>query len=99
MAVSIAPIGSKDPSVSQYVAVAEKVLQEDGRVRYRLDPMFTTIEGDLSTIFEIIEKMHEALFACGAVRLSTVIKVDERRDKTVRMEDKITAVENHLQRM
>lgn len=96
VAVSIAPLGSGDPSVSRYVAAAERVLQEDGRVRYRLDPMFTTIEGDLSTIFEVIEKMHEAVFACGAVRVSSVIKVDDRRDKVATMEEKIVAVERHL---
>ncbi len=96
VAVSIAPLGTGQPGVSRYVAAAERVLRDDGRVRYRLDPMFTTIEGDLGTIFEVVEKMHEALFDMGAVRLSTVIKVDERRDKQVRMEEKVSVVERLL---
>lgn len=96
VAVSIAPLGTSEPGVSKYVAAAERVLREDGRVRYRLDPMFTTIEGDLHTIFEIVEKMHEAVFALGAVRVSAVIKVDERRDKLVKMEDKVSVVESLL---
>lgn len=93
VSVSIAPLGTETPSVSKYVAAAERVLRDDGRVRYRLEPMFTTIEGDLHVIFEVIEKMHEAVFAEGAVRLSTVIKIDERRDKEVRMEEKVKSVE------
>ncbi len=93
VAVSVAPLGTGSASVSKYVAAAERVLRDDGRVRYRLDPMFTTIEGDLPVIFELIQKMHEAVFAEGAVRVSTVIKIDERRDKRVRMEEKVQAVE------
>lgn len=96
VAVSITPIGSGDASVSRYVAAAQRVLEEDGRVRYRLDPMFTTIEGELGTIFEIIEKMHEAVLACGAVRVSAVIKVDVRIDKEVKMEDKVASVQRQL---
>jgi len=93
VAVSVAPLGTGSASVSKYVAAAERILRSDQRVNYRLDPMFTTIEGELHVIFEIIEKMHEAVFAEGAVRVSTVIKVDERRDKQVRMEEKVQSVE------
>ena len=93
VAVSVAPLGTGSASVSKYVAAAERVLRADKRVRYRLDPMFTTIEGDLPVIFELIQKMHEAVFAEGAVRVSTVIKIDERRDKQVRMEEKVQVVE------
>jgi uncharacterized protein YqgV (UPF0045/DUF77 family) len=42
--------------------------------------------------------MQEAVFAAGAERVSTVLKIDERRDKTVRMEDKIRVVEDELDR-
>lgn len=93
VAVSVAPLGTGSPGVSHFVAAAERVLRDEKRVNYRLDPMFTTIEGDLSVIFEIIQKMHDAVFAEGAVRVSTVIKIDERRDKQVRMEEKVQAVE------
>ena len=40
--------------------------------------------------------MQEAVFAAGAVRVGTVIKMDERRDRTVHMEDKVRAVEQAL---
>lgn len=61
-AASIAPSGV-GTSLSKYVAAVKRVLHEDGRLKYRLDPMFTTIQGDIDTCFKVIKKMHEALFA------------------------------------
>ena len=95
VAVSIAPIG-EGVSVSRFVAAALRVLEAQDRVHFRLDPMFTTLEGPLPEIFELILRMQEAVFAEGAVRVSSVIKVDERRDREVRMEEKLRAVEAQL---
>ncbi len=95
VAVSISPVGS-GVSVSEYVAAARGVVRGQDRIRYRLDPMFTTLEGDLGEIYALIARMQEAVFAAGAVRVGTVIKIDDRRDREVRMEDKVTAVEERL---
>ena len=96
VAVSITPIGTGETSVARYVAAAEKVLRENPRLRYQLGPMFTTVEGDLKDIFDCILRMHEAVAALGAARISTVIKVDDPRDKTAHMEDKVRSVAEHL---
>ena len=93
VAVSIAPVGD-GVSVSRYVAAALQVVREQDRVRHRLDPMFTTLEGDLDEIFALIRSMQEAVFAAGAQRVGTVIKIDDRRDRRVAMEDKIRAVDD-----
>lgn len=95
VAVSMAPAGV-GTSLSHYVAAAERVLRDDGRVQFRLDPMFTTIEGELPVIFELILKMQEAMYALGAQRVGTVIKIDDRRDKIVDMDDKVRSVEEKL---
>jgi len=92
VAVSISPVGV-GASVSQHVAAALRVVREQERVRYRLDPMFTTLEGDLSEVFALIERMREAVFALGAQRVGIVIKVDERRDRGAPMEQKVETVE------
>jgi uncharacterized protein (TIGR00106 family) len=97
VAVSIAPVGA-GVSVSEYVTAALRVVREQDRIRHRLDPMFTTLEGDLGEIFALVQRMQEAVFAAGAQRVSTVIKIDERRDVAVRMEDKVRAVEERLGR-
>ena len=85
-AVSISPVG-EGTSVSRYVAAALEVVRAQDRVRYRLDPMFTTLEGEMEDIFSLVRRMQEAVFEAGAVRVGTVIKIDERRDRDVRMED------------
>jgi len=93
VAVSIAPVG-EGVSVSRHVAAALNVVREQDRVRHRLDPMFTTLEGDLDEIFALIRNMQEAVFEAGAQRVGTVIKIDDRRDRPVAMEDKIRAVDD-----
>jgi uncharacterized protein (TIGR00106 family) len=95
VAVSLSPVG-EGASVSRYVAAALRVVRDQDEVRHRLDPMFTTLEGDLDAIFALIRRMQEAVFAEGAVRVSTVIKIDDRRDRPAAMEEKVRAVEQSL---
>jgi uncharacterized protein (TIGR00106 family) len=94
-AVSISPVGT-GTSVSEYVAAALRVVAAQDRVRFRLDPMFTTLEGELADIYALVARMQEAVFAAGAQRVSTVLKIDDRRDRAVRMEEKVRAVEDRL---
>ena len=95
VAVSISPIG-EGTSVSDYVAAATRVVRAQSRVKARLDPMFTTLEGELDDIFALIRVMQEAVFEAGAVRVSSVIKIDDRRDRPVSMEAKLASVEELL---
>jgi uncharacterized protein (TIGR00106 family) len=97
VAVSIAPVGA-GVGVGAFVAEALRVVRAQDRVRYRLDPMFTTLEGDLDEIFSLIRRMQEAVFAAGAERVGTVIKVDDRRDRPVSMDEKVASVESRLTR-
>ncbi len=91
VAVSISPVG-EGPSVGRFVTEALRVAREQDRVRWRLDPMFTTLEGELDEIFALVRRMQEAVFEAGAVRVSTVLKIDDRRDRLARMEDKLHSV-------
>jgi uncharacterized protein (TIGR00106 family) len=79
-AVSLSPLGV-GISVSRYVAAAIAVLEAQDRVRWELDSMFTTLEGEPEDLFAVIREMQEAVFAAGAERVGTVIKMDERRDR------------------
>jgi uncharacterized protein (TIGR00106 family) len=80
------------------VVEALRVVRAQDRVRHRLDPMFTTLEGDLGDILELVQRMQEAVFAAGAQRVSTVIKIDDRRDVSAPMEEKVRSVEAELGR-
>lgn len=91
-AVSISPMGV-GLSVSEYVAAAIEVLEAQDRVVWQLDSMFTTLEGEPDDLFEVIRAMQEAVFAAGAERVGTVIKMDDRRDRAVTMADKVASVE------
>ncbi len=96
-AVSISPVGV-GVSVSRYVTAALQVVHTQDRVRYRLDPMFTTLEGDIADIFDLVRRMQDAVFEAGAQRVATVIKIDDRHDRDVRMQDKVLVVEGQLRR-
>jgi uncharacterized protein (TIGR00106 family) len=96
VAVSISPIG-EGTSVSRHVAAALRVAREQTRVKVRLDSMFTTLEGDLDDVMALVRRMQEAVFEAGATRVSSVIKVDDRRDRPAGMEDKVMAVEQLLE--
>ena len=93
--VCIIPIGTKETSVSKYVAEAEKILKDQG-LKYKLNPMGTVIEADADTALKAIRTMQESVFDKGADRVYTVIKMDDRRDKDASMEQKITSVEDRL---
>ena len=94
--VSVVPLGTATPSVSKYVAKAEKVLQEAKDIKYELTAMGTIIEGDLARLLSLAEKMHQSVFAAGAMRVVTTIKIDDRRDEVASMKSKIEAVKREL---
>ncbi len=93
---TIIPIGTGSTSVSSYVAACQKILEAEQNLKFQLTPMGTILEGDLSHIFEVLQKMHEVPFAKGAMRVSTNIKIDDRRDQNASMEQKLTSVQQKL---
>lgn len=98
VAVSLSPLG-RGISVGEDVARAVAVLKGQDRVRWELGAMFTTLEGELPEIFELILEMREAVFEAGALRVGAVIKVDERRDRSVTGKHKLESVEAHLKKI
>ncbi|TLS36333.1 MTH1187 family thiamine-binding protein [Pseudalkalibacillus caeni] len=95
--MTVIPIGTKTPSVSSYVAEVQKVLERySDRVAYRLTPMSTLIEGELSDLMEVIQAVHEAPFQAGIKRVATNIRIDDRRDKEVKMDDKLVSVKRKM---
>ncbi|MDV3104395.1 MTH1187 family thiamine-binding protein [Thermococcus waiotapuensis] len=86
----VVPLGEK--SLSRYVAEIVKLLGTRG-IKYQLTPMSTIIEvPTVEEAFEIIKEAHELMFKLGAQRVSTTVRIDDRRDRSVRMEDKVRSV-------
>ena len=90
--VTVVPLGTENTSLSKYVANCHKVLAEEENIEYELTPMGTILEGELEDIFKVVQKMHQVPFDEGAMRVSTTLKIDDRRDKKASMEQKVNSV-------
>ncbi len=93
--VSVVPVGTDSPSVSEYVAEAQRLIKESG-LKSHLSPMCTCVEGEIPEILKLVSEMHEACFRKGAKRVLTSLKIDDRRDKPLTMDGKIRSVEKKL---
>lgn len=93
--VSITPLGTSESGVSRYVAGCVKIIRNSG-LKHQLTPMGTIVEGDIDEILRVIRQMHESPFDAGAVRVSTLIKIDDRRDRDHTMQGKVLSVEDKL---
>ncbi len=95
---SIIPLGTGSPGLSDYVSACKKELDEHGEgLNYELNAMGIVIEGDLDQILKIIRRLHEVPFKIGAQRVTTSIKIDDRRDKNASINQKIKSVEDKLE--
>jgi uncharacterized protein (TIGR00106 family) len=95
--ISVVPLGTKTPSVSQYVVRAVKVLEREKNIKYEITAMGTIIEGDLDRILAVVKKMHEGTFGEGVARVLTTIKIDDRQDKAQGMKEKVASIKKKLQ--
>lgn len=94
--VAVIPMGTKTPSVSKYVARALEVLEKEKDIKYELTSTGTIIEGDLEKILSLARKMHESVFGEEVLRVVTIIRIDDRRDKPLSTEGKLKSVEEKL---
>jgi uncharacterized protein (TIGR00106 family) len=94
--ISVVPIGTKDTSLSSFVAECVQILKKE-KVRYELTSMGTNIEGDLRDLIRIALKMHQTPFKKGALRVLTTLKIDDRRDKKGTLSGKKRAVQKKLE--
>lgn len=90
--ITVVPIGTSDTGISSYVKDVIKVLDDYPDLNYVVGANGTFVEGDLDRIFAAIREMHERPFTAGALRVMTLINVDDRRDKIQTIEEKIARV-------
>lgn len=93
MELTIIPMGTGTTSCSPYIARVLDIAAQDPNVTYRLNPMGTVLEGDLSALYQCLQNMQEALFDDGIQRVYTVAKIDDRRDKYQNMDQRMHSVE------
>jgi len=85
------------PSVSNYVARAEKVIARHTNVKSMLTPMSTILEGEFEDVLAVIREVHECMFDGTVQRALTLVKIDDRRDKVLSMKGKLESVAAKLQ--
>lgn len=91
--LSVAPV--IEDSMADEVAKAVAAL-DDFDVSYETTPMGTTIEADdAAEIFAAAQAAHEAV---DGERVSTFLKIDDKRTVDQRARDKVDAVERELGR-
>jgi len=92
---SITPIG-KGVSVGEYVTRSVDIVDRSG-LPYRLNPMGTVIEGSFDEILALIARCHKAVLE-DCKRVSTIIKIDDRKGASKQLEAKVAGVERRLGR-
>ena len=95
MEITVVPLGA-GTSLSKYVAKAIRALESVPEVDYELTSMGTIVLGRVDRLLEAAQKMHQAVLDAGAQRVETVIRIDDRRDKTVTLASKLAAVQKEL---
>jgi len=89
---SIHPIGS-GTSVSREVKAAIRAISRIPGLKIQVTPMATILESsDIGTILKAVEASHSALRKLGSKRISSTLRIDERRDKRRTMVDKLDSV-------
>jgi uncharacterized protein (TIGR00106 family) len=94
--ISVIPIGTGGPSVGKLVADALKALDAHPNVRHELSAMGTTLTGELNDVLLACGAMSSAVLAAGSPRCYTIIKLDQRADKSATAEEKVSSVLRHL---
>lgn len=90
--IHIIPIGTVTTSLSRYIAACIDTLRQAQDISYQVTAMGTIIQGPLERVLGLVQKMHEVPFAMGAKRVVTTINIDDRRDKSATIDNKIKAV-------
>ncbi len=95
--ISIYPIATRTTSASFYIAKAIESIQNTENLRYEINSMGTVLESDsIDIIYNASKTMMETVHNLGIDRVEVVIKIDSRRDKHVKMEEKINSIKKHL---
>jgi uncharacterized protein (TIGR00106 family) len=74
VSIQIIPKTKPGEDVIPYVDEAIKIIDESG-VKYEVHPLETTMEGELSHLFEIISKMNERMIEMGSRNVISQVKI------------------------
>ena len=94
--LTVIALGRAEASASAYIAEIQRRLAAQGRVRYEMHAMGTSLEGTTADILAVAGELHAVPFEMGIPRVYSILKLDERRDREQTLEDKVTSVRRLL---
>ena len=95
--ISIYPMATRTTSVSFYIAKAIESIKKIEGLRYEINSMGTVLESDdIDTINKATKEMIETVHNLGITRTEIIIKIDSRKDKQVRMEEKVESIKKQI---
>tara|TARA_B110000037_G_scaffold165550_1_gene187253 strand:+ start:24 stop:329 length:306 start_codon:yes stop_codon:yes gene_type:complete len=95
--ISIYPMATRTTSASFYIAKAIESIKKIENLRYEINAMGTILESDdMDTINKATKEMIETVHNLGITRTEIIIKIDSRKDKQVRMEEKVEAIKKQM---
>lgn len=89
--ISVVPVGTNSESFSNDVERAISVIEQNG-LKYQVTATSTIIEGDLDKLMDVAQVIHLNEIENQAKRVVTTIKIDDRVDKPVSLEDQVKKV-------
>ena len=95
--ISIYPIGTGDTSVSFYIAKGIEAIQNIKEIKYEINSMGTILEAEnIDKIYEASKIIMEVVHNLGVNRVEVILKIDSRKDKQVKIEDKVKSIKKHF---
>jgi uncharacterized protein (TIGR00106 family) len=95
--ISVYPIGTGYTSMSFYIAKGIEAIQNVKELRYEINSMGTVLESEnIDKIYDATKKIVDTVHNLGVNRVEVILKIDSRRDKQVKIEDKLASIKKHL---
>ncbi len=90
-------MATKTTSVSFYIAKAIESIQKTENLRYEINQMGTILESDdFDVINSATKQMIETVHNLEITRAEAIIKIDSRRDKHLKMEEKLASIRKQM---
>ncbi len=72
---SITPVTGDD--LTPFIDAAIEIVRKSG-LKYEVEALGTTIEGELDQVMDVIKKAHQAVMDLGAGRVLTEVRIDHK---------------------
>jgi len=95
--ISIYPMATRTTSASFYIAKAIESIKNIENLRYEINSMGTILESDdIDIINKATKEMLQTVHNLGISRVEVIIKIDSRKDKQVRMNEKVESIKKQM---